>query len=84
MERARAPDQERTGPLGGMGPLELDRAPDEQPIGPLEQPGPLIKRKLAPLKTMGSPGARWGPVPIANYPLDQAGPLRTPRASSGS
>ena len=34
LERAMAPDQEQTGPLGGMGPLELD--------------GPQMKNQWAP------------------------------------
>ena len=33
---------------------------------------------------MGPPGARWGPESTANCPLEQVGPLITPRASRGS
>ena len=33
---------------------------------------------------MGPPGARWGHESTANCPLEQAGPLRTPRARRGS
>ena len=36
------------------------------------------------LEDHGPPGARCGPESTANCPLEQAGPLRTPRAGRGS
>ena len=65
-----APDQEQTGPLGGMGPLEIDGAPDEEPMGLYSNWGPLNQEKWASLKTVGPPIASWGPVSTINCPLE--------------
>ena len=79
-------NKEPTGPLWRawvMGPLEQAEAPDKESGAPWNNQGLQIKRQWAP-RARGSksgvngapsdtiaPGARWRPIPRANWPLEQ-------------
>ena len=78
-----APDQEPTGTLEDMGPLELDGAQTKNQRAPRAAGCPPNREQTGLFADHGTPGARWGPGSRDSCPLEQAGAIKDPYSKRG-